>query len=489
MKNIRKIPWLILLVQIAIIIYVAVAFNVKDTTLSKGETDDFNDGWVIEREDGSQEEIKLPYYEECEAGAVIKIRNVIPEEYRGKTLSFITADKNMLIYVDGELIYEFGVNDERDFGNTPGSITNFVDIPSELAKGEIVIELTSPYENYGACIDAMTISDRDISILNMLNRNMLGFACAIIMLLTSIMFCVLAWGQKWLKQGTEGTEYLAVYSFISFIYYCIETKAMHLFYGNHTVYSVAVFLILMSMPMFMLAYFIKRFEFENRKGIHAVLILSIINACVQIPLQLLNVADFMDMALFSHALLFISIIILIVNLLTISKRNKNVNYKMDIVALCALGVSGVMDIVRNYTLKAEHIEKYSRYGATIFFVIMLMIHIVGIIRKYVSALEENAVLLEQKVELAEKKNEAKTVFLTRMSHEIRTPINAVLGMNKMIINETKEDIIKEYAQDVESAAQALLGIVNEILDLSKMWVPKYFLLGVTGREFLEIYSL
>ena len=257
MKNIRKIPWLILLVQIAIIIYVAVAFNVKDTTLSKGETDDFNDGWVIEREDGSQEEIKLPYYEECEAGAVIKIRNVIPEEYRGKTLSFITADKNMLIYVDGELIYEFGVNDERDFGNTPGSITNFVDIPSELAKGEIVIELTSPYENYGACIDAMTVSDRDISILNMLNRNMLGFACAIIMLLTSIMFCVLAWGQKWLKQGTEGTEYLAVYSFISFIYYCIETKAMHLFYGNHTVYSVAVFLILMSMPMFMLAYFIR----------------------------------------------------------------------------------------------------------------------------------------------------------------------------------------------------------------------------------------
>lgn len=472
MSNIRKIVWPILIVQIVLIIYVAVSFNVKDTTLSKGETDDFNTGWIIEREDGSEEEIELPYYEECEADAVIKIKNIIPEEFWGKTLSFITADKNMLIYIDGELIYEFGVNDERDFGNTPGSITNFIDIPDELTKGEIVIELTSPYENYGACIDAMTVSDRDISILNMINRNILGVACACIMLFTSIMFLILSLGQKRLKLGTEGTEYLAVYSFISFIYYCIETKAMHLFYGNHTLYSVAVFLILMSMPMLMLAYFIKRFEFENRKSIHIVFILTIINICVQIPLQIFNVCDFMDMAMFSHALLFISIIVLVVNIIIISKRNKNINYKMDIVALSVLGAGGVVDLVRNYTLKAEHIEKYSKYAAAIFFIIMFVTHIMEIIRKYVSVLEENAILLKQKVEMAEKKNEAKTIFLSRMSHEIRTPINAVIGMNNMIVNESKEEIIREYAQDVDSAAHALLGIVNEILDLSKIEAGK-----------------
>ena len=472
MSNIRKIVWPILIVQIVLIIYVAVSFNVKDTTLSKGETDDFNTGWIIEREDGSQEEIELPYYEECKADAIIKIKNIIPEEFWGKTLSFITADKNMLIYIDGELIYEFGVNDERDFGNTPGSITNFIDIPDELTKGEIVIELTSPYENYGACIDAMTVSDRDISILNMINRNILGVACACIMLFTSIMFLILSLGQKRLKLGTEGTEYLAVYSFISFIYYCIETKAMHLFYGNHTLYSVAVFLILMSMPMLMLAYFIKRFEFENRKSIHIVFILTIINICVQIPLQIFNVCDFMDMAMFSHALLFISIIVLVVNIIIISKRNKNINYKMDIVALSVLGAGGVVDLVRNYTLKAEHIEKYSKYAAAIFFIIMFVTHIMEIIRKYVSVLEENAILLKQKVEMAEKKNEAKTIFLSRMSHEIRTPINAVIGMNNMIVNESKEEIIREYAQDVDSAAHALLGIVNEILDLSKIEAGK-----------------
>ena len=103
---------------------------------------------------------------------------------------------------------------------------------------------------------------------------------------------------------------------------------------------------------------------------------------------------------------------------------------------------------------------------------MLITHILGIIRRYVSVIEENAELSRQKMEMAEKKNEAKTVFLTRMSHEIRTPINAVLGMNKMIINESNEEQIKEYAEDVESAAQALLGIVNEILDMSKIEAGK-----------------
>lgn len=473
MKNIRRvIPWLILIVQTAILIYVAVGFDVRYVTLHKGEIVSFNDGWVIVREDGSSSNITLPYYEDCKADAVIRVKNTIPEKYWGKTLSFITADKEMLIYIDGELVYEFGASDKRDFGSTPGSETNFVDIPSYLRNGEIEIVLKSPYENFSASIDSMTIADRDISILHMFNRSLIGFGCAIVMFLASIIFCVLAWGQRWMKQDSEGIEYLAVYGFISFFFYCIGTKSMSLFYGNQTFYSVAVFLILMSMPIFMLAYFIKRFELENRKSIDVVFVLSIVNACVQIILQIFNIVDFMNMALFSHMLIFTSIIMLIVNLIKISRKNKSIRYKMDIVALSALGISGVADIIRNYTIKAEHIEKYSCYGATIFFVIMLITHILGIIRRYVSVIEENAELSRQKMEMAEKKNEAKTVFLTRMSHEIRTPINAVLGMNKMIINESNEEQIKEYAEDVESAAQALLGIVNEILDMSKIEAGK-----------------
>ena len=65
-------------------------------------------------------------------------------------------------------------------------------------------------------------------------------------------------------------------------------------------------------------------------------------------------------------------------------------------------------------------------------------------------------------------NKAKSDFLAQMSHEIRTPINAVLGMNEMILRESREANVKKYAIDIKESANSLLSIINEILDLTKI---------------------
>ena len=63
---------------------------------------------------------------------------------------------------------------------------------------------------------------------------------------------------------------------------------------------------------------------------------------------------------------------------------------------------------------------------------------------------------------------AKSRFLAQMSHEIRTPINAVLGMNEMILREARNPDILEYASNIRSAGKNLLAIINSILDFSKI---------------------
>ena len=63
---------------------------------------------------------------------------------------------------------------------------------------------------------------------------------------------------------------------------------------------------------------------------------------------------------------------------------------------------------------------------------------------------------------------AKSRFLAQMSHEIRTPINAVLGMNEMILRESQDDEILEYAESIDSAGNTLLSLINSILDFSKI---------------------
>ena len=80
----------------------------------------------------------------------------------------------------------------------------------------------------------------------------------------------------------------------------------------------------------------------------------------------------------------------------------------------------------------------------------------------------NLFSIERDKTAAELANEAKGRFLAKMSHEIRTPINAVLGMDEMILRESKELAIREYALDIQSAGKSLLSIINDILDISKI---------------------
>ena len=83
-------------------------------------------------------------------------------------------------------------------------------------------------------------------------------------------------------------------------------------------------------------------------------------------------------------------------------------------------------------------------------------------------LEAAKVLAEEARQDAIAADEAKGRFLAYMSHEIRTPINAVLGMNTMILRETVDAKIKEYALDIQNAGKSLLSLINDILDFSKI---------------------
>ncbi len=69
---------------------------------------------------------------------------------------------------------------------------------------------------------------------------------------------------------------------------------------------------------------------------------------------------------------------------------------------------------------------------------------------------------------ADEANRTKSEFLANMSHEIRTPINAVIGMNEMILRESTEPQITEYAHKIENSGKNLLSIINDILDIAKI---------------------
>jgi signal transduction histidine kinase/CheY-like chemotaxis protein len=94
------------------------------------------------------------------------------------------------------------------------------------------------------------------------------------------------------------------------------------------------------------------------------------------------------------------------------------------------------------------------------------------------SLQSMAGSLTEQIKEAEAANRAKSSFLANMSHEIRTPINAVLGMNEMVLREAKDPEIRAYSENVKTAGSTLLGIINDILDFSKIEAGKLEIIPV-----------
>ena len=116
--------------------------------------------------------------------------------------------------------------------------------------------------------------------------------------------------------------------------------------------------------------------------------------------------------------------------------------------------------IQNHNICSVSIDKiYDDYQDIIGYIV-----IVHDITERVHMMEK----LDQERQRADKANEAKGVFLANMSHEIRTPINAVMGMNEMIIRECEDNEILEYAQNIRDASKTLLALINDILDFSKI---------------------
>ncbi len=75
-----------------------------------------------------------------------------------------------------------------------------------------------------------------------------------------------------------------------------------------------------------------------------------------------------------------------------------------------------------------------------------------------------AVALEQ----ADAANYAKTDFLSRMSHDIRTPMNAIIGLTHLAKEEKSQDTVRQYLDNIDVSSNFLLGLINDVLDMSKI---------------------
>jgi PAS domain S-box-containing protein len=115
------------------------------------------------------------------------------------------------------------------------------------------------------------------------------------------------------------------------------------------------------------------------------------------------------------------------------------------------GIACILSVTRDITVMKAEREELERY------------------RGHLEALvEERTAALVIAKEAAEAASRAKSTFLANMSHELRTPMNAIMGMTHLAQRRTEDPKLKDQLGKIDQASQHLLGVINDILDISKI---------------------
>lgn len=184
--------------------------------------------------------------------------------------------------------------------------------------------------------------------------------------------------------------------------------------------------------------------------------LLILNFIVCTVLHVKGMVDFTDTIKLSSLVAVGTIILILITVAADFKKKKITDYSIVIGGIVGAFISACIEIIL-YFRKSIFFSGVVLSMGLVFLLGMALINTV-----------RSIMIIERKKQEAEYASEAKARFLANMSHEIRTPINAVLGMNSMILRECEEPNIRDYALDIQGAGQSLLSLINDILDFSKI---------------------
>lgn len=456
-KNRKSILNKIFVVFVVALILYAVLGQIlcpKQTVHEEIEAKSLDVEWSQVLADGTRVPMELPCKVDAAPGETIVIEAMLPQELRDWTwISLNSLHQEIEIYIDGRLRQEFSMLDTMPFGKYSAVAYVFAEVGEQDAGKLLQITWTTK-SRYTGMISEVYYGARIELWTQYFKANVLQVGMALFLFLFSIIAIALSVSMNRSFKKQFALEYLAWGILLTAIWMICESRLRQLFFSNISVVSDVAFLAAGLMPFPYAEYFdrIQRGRYRRYYQVLKAACLIVFFVCT--ALHVARLVDFSDSMGLIHFMILAMLLLVGVTMGIDVSRNKLKDYFLVCIGYIGLLVAAVDEILGIYF--AENRSKVLVVAAFVIFVMAVL------------KTGQDIVELEREKQEALATSQTKNNFLANMSHEIRTPINSIIGMNQLILRESTEKPILEYASNVENASRLLLTLVNDILDFSKM---------------------
>lgn len=446
----------------ALLVIVFAYFILGEILLPPDELDnnylctEYTGRWERILSDGTREPVKMPGKCEADRNEVVVVETKLPETIEeGRYLCFRSAKQDIQFYIDGKLRQEYSNRENRLFGRMSAVAYVFVEITGEDAGKNLRVE-TQTDSSYSGIFYTVYYGNH-MGVWNHFFKQFgLELIVSFVTLTLSIIAIIGSMILRFCYHRKVALEYLGWGILVAAVWLITNSTFRQLLFPNLSIINDITFLMIMLLS---LPYLLYMNEIQKgRYGCAYQILESIIifNLFLCSALHMTGICDFTDTIAYVSAFCIISIILMITTILLDLRRGLVQEYTFVAVGMFCVCIAAFIQIIIYF----QRVNLFNGVILAVGLIFFLLFSTISTIREIM--------VMDREKQQALQASESKGRFLANMSHEIRTPIHAVLGMDAMILRESKEAQIKEYALDIQNAGQTLLSLINDILDLSKI---------------------
>lgn len=463
-----------ILLSLGMLIYFAILglmFIKLDESSSKGRIEDSKYSYTGEVvtvfSDGTYQELELPCkLASVEPGQIMNAELILPDDISDKDVICIDAShESMKVFIkdideykttkSGTEIYQYDSTKKFFGGRISISKEQYIPVTSQMAGKVLRIETYSDSAMYSGRIEPLLIGDKlgliqyhiELYITELLAGLvlfLLGFIAVVICI-----FITLLWIKKMLPLSyfALGVSMLGLWSM------CENRLRVFIFSDVVLAAELSHLLIILYVCMLMV-YFDEVQGLRYHRHYVVAECLAAISIVLLGALHALRIADLIQTRVVGLLEIVVMCIMVTTTIIIDIINGKVENYKYVAFSFFLVDISGIVEGIMDLVYHNIHTGLYLNLG--------------GVIAIIFASINTVKNLLEEQREktMIAARGELQSKFLAIMSHELRTPINSILGMNEMILRESREKEIRRYAREIDYSGKNLKKIIGDVLDVS-----------------------